>query len=526
MKKDRLVESVELNNRQCRQASPATASLRWLWVVVAAVIAVRAVNITQPLVGNFATKQAVYAMTARNWALGRAPLRQPTLDCLSADGERAWHLMEWPATAYATGLLWKWFGGSLDVWGRTVGITCSVAAIVFAYLFARRNLGDTAARAAALVVGFTPLSIAYGRGFLLEPSLVAFSFAAVYGFDTWLRGGRVAWLLVAATTFALAVATKIYMLLLLVPLGVLMWQTRPSRGRIVAAVVAFAVLIAPTAAWYAWVGRVSPTIGPAAEYHPLSRATVHAWPHPLLSSPDYYRQLVRDSATVFLTPLGLLLLAVGLVDRRVRPHLPWLAACFALPIAFPLKFHAANYYYLALLPPAALVVGVGWQRAVERFAPGPRLTAVVVAAGLLISARYAIGPGFRVPTEDRSVTTAAAACRELTTLDEPIATLHGSTIDLLYYCDRPGWALNADDPQLTERVEALRRQGIAYLVIADEAAAARNAKFTAWRKSQPVAAAGDDWSIVRLAEARPATTAATQSAAVSRSLPAPRTVTK
>lgn len=520
------MESAVTTDRQCRQTPSHVASRRWLWTVVVAVIAVRAVHLTQPLVGNFATKQAAYAMAARNWALGRAPLWQPTLDCLSADGERAWHLMEWPATAYAAGLLWKFCGGSLDVWGRIVGVGCSVAAVVFAYLFARRRFGEAAARAASLVVGFAPLSIAYGRGFLLEPSLVAFSFAAVYAFDAWLRGGRAAWLIVAAAVVSLAVATKAYMALLVVPLGVLAWQARPSWGRLAAAAVAFVAFSASTAAWYVWVSRVPSTVGPAAEYHPLGRATVHAWPHPLLTSPEFYLQLLRDSATVFLTPLGLLLLVVGLVDRRFRSYLPWLAACCALVLLFPLKFQAANYYYLVLLPPAALAVGLGWQRAVERFAPSRQVTVALVVACLLIAARYAIGPGYRVPDEDRGVTTAAAACRKLTTVEEPVATLHGSTIDLLYYCDRPGWALSVNDSQLTERVEALRRQGVAYLVIADEAAAARNADFTRWRKSQPVAAAGDDWSIVRLAKTASSADDATIPAAVSRSLPAPRTATK
>lgn len=520
------MESVEPVDRHCRQTSPTIVSTRWLWAVVVATIAVRAVNLTQPLVGNFATKQAAYAMTARNWALGRAPLWQPTLDCLSADGERSWHLMEWPATAYATGLLWKLCGGSLDVWGRTVGIACSVAAVVFAYLFTRRRLGETAARAASLVVGFAPLSIAYGRGFLLEPSLVAFSFAAVYGFDVWLRDGRVAWLLVAATAASLAVATKVYMLLLVVPLAMSIRYARPNRGRIAVAVIASAVLFAPTAAWYVWVSRVPSNVGPAAEYHPLGRAVVHAWPHPLLSSSEFYIGVLRDLATVTLTPLGLLLTCVGLVDRRFRPLLPWFAACFALPIVFPLKFHAANYYYLVLLPPAALAVGLGWQHLVDRLSLGPQATAVVVAVGLLISARYAIGPGYRVPAEDRGVTTAAAACRELTAVDEPIATLHGSTIDLLYYCDRPGWALSVNDPQLTERLATLQQQGAEYLVVADLGSADRNPAFTQWRKSQPVAARGDDWLIVRLADSASLATSAAIPETVSRSHPAPRTATK
>lgn len=510
-------------DRQCRQLSTDAASRRWIVALVLAVVAVRAVTITQPLVGNFATKQAAYAMIARNWAVGRAPIEQPTIDCLSSDGERAWHLMEWPATAYLTATAYRWFGGSIDVWGRSVGIACSALAVVFAYLFTQRNFDETAARATSLLVGFSPLSIAYGGGFLLEPSLVAYSFAAVYAIDSWLRGGRTLWLLLGAVAWSVAVATKIYMLLLAMPLGVLMWQARPNRRRIITAALAIAVAFAPTAAWYLWVNGVSATSGPAADYHPRGRAGVHAWPHPLLTSPSFYVHVLRDLATVALTPIGLVLFVVGVVDRRFRSHLPWLLSSLALLILLPLKFEKANYYYLILLPPIAIAVGLGWSRLYERFHWTSKGAGLVAAAGLLIAARYAIGPAYRVPAEDRSVTTAAAALRSLAAADEPVATVHGSTIDLLYYCDRPGWALNGADPQLVNQLLAARNAGAKRLVVANLAAMQSHAEVNAWLQSRPIEAAGDDWAIFQLAtEPSPALAVATP-AAESRSRPEPRT---
>jgi len=474
---------------------------RLLWAIILASVGIRVVGIDRPLVGNFATKSVVYAMAARNWGLDQAPAWRPTLD-LSAGDQRAWHLMEWPASAYLAGSAWRIFGGSLDVWGRGISIACSAASVIFIFFLGRRWFGETAGLAAALVMGFAPVSVIYGQTFLLEPSIAALSLAAVYGFDSWLADGKRRWLTIAAVCFSLAVATKIYVLLLAGPLVVRWWTVGGPRRRAVptvAALALFTVALAPTVAWYFHVAQIAADSGPAAEFHPLSRAGVHALPSPLLASGAFYVRLAKDFAGVALTPLGSLLAVVGLCDRRGRAVWPWLGVAALLVVLLPLKFFHANYYYLVLLPPLALSAGVGWQRLAERGWIGRRTAIAAVVFSLGVSARLSIAPAFITPEEDRTVTTAAAALREIAGSDEPVATLHGATIDLLYYCDRRGWALNADDPQLAARLDEARSRGARHLVVAAAADAERRSP---WFKSQsaswPIVRSGDDWRVYRI----------------------------
>jgi 4-amino-4-deoxy-L-arabinose transferase-like glycosyltransferase len=468
---------------------------------VLATIGIRVVGIDRPLVGNFATKSVVYAMAARNWALGRAPVWCPMLD-LSAGDERAWHLMEWPASAYLVSRLWRIFGGSIDVWGRGLAIACSAASVIFIYLLGRRWFGETAGRTASLVMAFAPVSWIYGQTFLLEPSITALSLAAVYGFDTWLAAGSRRWLAVAAVCFALAVATKIYLLLLAVPLVARWWMAggpRRTAGPTLAAALVFALALSPTAAWYLYVARIAADSGPAVDFHPLSRAGVHSLPSPLLADPSFYTRLARDFATVALTPIGLLAAAVGVCDRRSRSLWLWLAMAGLLVVLLPLKFFHANYYYLVLLPPLALAAGIGWQRLIEQGWVGRRAAIAGAALSLAVAARLSIAPAFITPDEDRTVTKAAAAFHEVAAAEEPVATLHGATIDLLYYCDRRGWALNADDPQLSERLAEARSRGAKHLVVAAVADAQRRSP---WFKSHaaawPIVRSGDDWCVYRI----------------------------
>jgi len=52
--------------------------------------------------------------------------------------------------------------------------------------------------------------------------------------------------------------------------------------------------------------------------------------------------------------------------------------------------------------------------------------------------------------------------------DQRVIAIHGSSPDLLYYCNRPGWAIAAGKPQLSARIEECRRQGAGWLVIIDQ----------------------------------------------------------
>jgi len=263
--------------------------------------------------------------------------------------------------------------------------------------------------------------------------------------------------------------------------------TRSSRNaiegvpyRTMAGLLAVATLsVLPAAAWYADAFRTAASENPLASrvfYSVRQSGEAHAWPHPLLRGGEFYRQVLDDLSGVALTPLGLGLALVGLWNRAWRRHAAWLAAMALLGLALPRKFHEMNYYYLVVLPPLCVLAGLGWQLLYERLRPGRAAIAGVLAVALLFSLRYAARPAFATPTEDRGVTAAAAAVRELTAAaaavreltspDEPVATMHGSTIDLLYYCNRAGWALSPDDPLLAEKLADCRRGGARLLALA------------------------------------------------------------
>ena len=500
----------EVASRQSAQ-SPQDSHLPIVfWGLMVLTTAVRLIGISRPLLGNFATKNVVYAMIARNWAEGRSGLCYPMLDCLR-DGQRSLHMVEFPVAAYLTGWLWKLFGGSLDIWGRATSVAFSLAAVALLFLFVRRRHGTTAALGAGFVLALAPVSVTYGQSFMLEPSLAALSLATFYCLDRWLLAERSAWLVLAAICLALLLLTKIYMLVLLLPLGVMVvcprapdagpHAGRSLRRRCLLALAATGLAILPAVLWYTHAIRAASPGSPLAArifYSVRQSAAVHRPPSPLLWSADFYRQVFDDLSGVVLTPVAFMLAAAGFLDRAWRQHAGWLLAMLLLVAALPLKFYEMNYYYMAVLPLLAVLAGLGWQVIHHRVKPGPSAVTALLLLGLAVSLRYTAKPAFTTPDEDRAVLAAAATMQTLCAEGEPVVTMHGWTIDLLYYCNRAGWAIAPQTPHLERVLADCRRQGARYLVVAGAAAGTSNSPAAV--ATLPVAAGGDGFRIHRLAD--------------------------
>lgn len=436
---------------------------QWLLGLLVLTVALRVPGIERPLTGNFATKNVVYAMIARNWALGRGGLLEPTLDCM-VGGQRSLHLLEFPVSAYMSGLAWKCLGGSLDVWGRLTALGFTLGAVALLVLLATRWHGPDVGLVSGLAMAVSPVSIFYGRSFMLEASLMCFVLATLWAWDHWLTAGRWLWLVVACLALSLALLTKIFMLVLLAPMIAMAWRAKPAKT--LAGAIAVIAAILPAAAWYWYAAAAASPESPLASrvyYSVRASAGVHFPPHPLLWTASFYFRLLRDLAGPVLTPIGFGLAAAGLLSPLARRHWAWLVASVVLVLLLPRKFHEMNYYWLAVLPLLAILAGLGWPAVRERTTDRRLVAVALVLLWIAVSVGLADGPVRRIAEEDQGVVAAGTAVQGLTRADEPVAAMHGTTIDLLYYCQRPGWAV---DPSNPAALAGCFRQGARVLAVA------------------------------------------------------------
>ena len=485
-----------------------------LTLLLLASVATRVGGLQRPLVGQFATKNVVYAMIARNWATGEAPWWHPSLDCL-ADGQPAWHLLEIPVSAYLSGACWRLFGGSLDMWGRATSVAFSTAGVWLMFHLAARWHSRAAAWGAAVTLAITPVSIIYGQAMMLEASLVCFTLATLLGCDLWLSRGsptrRYAGLGLATLALAMLLATKVYMLVILLPMAVMCvrwWRANQGRNReatrdVVALAAAAVLAIAPTASWQWHVREVTRHDSPVAKrvfYSVWDSADAHRFPSPLFADAEFYRQLLDDLAGPVLGPVGLSLALLAFADRAWRRHWAWLAAMGVVILALPLKFHVMQYYHMVWLPLLAMLVGLGWSVLNRAIRPSRWFVAAVLAVAMCVSSRYAFRAAFITPPEDRAVVAAGRAVASISAPDEKVVAIHGSTLDLLYYSARRGWAPPIDDPRLGERLDEFRAAGATWLVVADLSRIERSETASRALAQYEVVAEGDDYRVYRLTD--------------------------
>lgn len=469
--------------RCCRPDGRVRAPAVWLLLLVLLAVGARLPGVGRSLLGPFATKNCVYAMIARNWAHGRAPWFRPTIDQL-VGGERGWHLTELPLPAYLPAAGWALLGGSLDTWGRATSIAWSACATVLLYLLMRRTHGAAAALAAGGAFALSPVSIIYGQSFMLESAVAALSILGFWANRRWWRGEGLVWLLVMSVAACLMLLTKPYMVILLAAFAA---EASGARGKAApdgAAIrrwrrklflwgIALFLAMLPMVVWCACVWSTSaPGVASSVHiYFSLRRSAAdHACGARTLLAAEFYLQAAKNLCGPVLTPLGAALALLGLGRPTWRAYAPWLAACTCLVAALPLKFQELNYYYVVVMPPLCALVGLGFDHArqwLQKQSVIWRCGALscLIAVVPLCYLRLAWRPAFVTPPEDRMVVAAAAAVRAVSCPADRVITMHGSTLSLLYYCDRAGWAIHARSPKFAQRWTEALAEGARWAIV-------------------------------------------------------------
>ena len=112
----------------------------WLWVVVALGLAVRLVQIDEPLIDKQAWRQTDTAAVARNYYEEGSDLFWPRVDWRGATP--GYVEMNFPLYPYLVAGLYTVAGGVYEWLGRLLSALCSVATAVLLYQFAKRLFAD------------------------------------------------------------------------------------------------------------------------------------------------------------------------------------------------------------------------------------------------------------------------------------------------------------------------------------------------------------------------------------------------
>jgi hypothetical protein len=306
--------------------------------------------LADPLLAPLARWDSVwYLRIADSGYGGNASLRSGHRPLLAQDSApRAAFFPLYPLLVRGVGTL---FGGShaaLLVASYLVSLGAFLAALVLLHRLTELELGRRLARPALLLLAVFPAAVYFGAPYS-ESLFLLLAVGAFYA----ARTGRWAW---AGACAGLASGTRSAGLLLLLPLGLIWWQSRPRRPADGAW-----LLLAPAGivAYAAWLGLVE---GDALRFldvqdawsRELSVPLAGAWDG-LVAAVDGVRQLASGSRSpvyfeaaagdpfriaainvmLFATLVFAVVASVGVLRRLPRPYGVWVAASLVLPLSFP-----------------------------------------------------------------------------------------------------------------------------------------------------------------------------------------------
>lgn len=418
----------------------------------------RFVNINQPLLEYNSSRQVQTAMIARNIAFNQAEVLKPEVD---DQGRGPTYLMqEFPVITSLTAIIVRG-SGSIPEWVlRSTSVIAFVIAAIFLFLFAGKIYGRDIANLSVLIFAVSPLSILMSRVYQPDMAMVASMLVCFYSMYKSLEKGSFLWGIIAALSFSLTVLFKITNLYLILPLGVFMVITPSKKGMgLWAGILCSLPAIIPILWWWGIYTRSVRMAFPNA-YDTFGFGYLIQSMRAHLIYPPFYREIFSNLAASPLTPVLFVFSVFGLTRSIKRKDLFlvfWVFSVFLFFLMVP-EQSKQEYYMLSFVPPGAILASLGLEQVFgklrTKFARNV-FVLVITMVTLLFTVRMT-APKFINRPEYQDVVDAGLRVQEISEKDDLVVASHGFSQDLLYYCNRRGWAFPVDRESLLKYVDDLK----------------------------------------------------------------------
>jgi 4-amino-4-deoxy-L-arabinose transferase-like glycosyltransferase len=420
-------------------------------------LAIRVPTLGLPLLEGAAGKQTHTAMVARNLYRGTSSWTRPRVDDI---GHPGYFLKEAPILPTVAAGAYTLLGGPSEWVGRLLPTIAWLLVTPAVVAIAASFAGGVTPLVAGVWFAIAPLGVVYSRAFMTDAAAVAAAVLALRAALGWRREPRRDRALATALWTALALLLKLHAALWIGPAvaTLALWPDGPPRRARVRFLLTMILAGAVAAPWYvhAWsVHRDYPIPG---------AMTAAGWVDPSLWwRPELYRTILAQELWMVFTPVGLVLAALGVLDRRRggaawASLLAWSAGVILQCVIFATRLfdepaRRTEYYHLAMVPIAAIWIGLGFARLLDLLSWRPLLRAgagaIVVLAALGLAARATV-EALTIAPEYAKLIEDCAAVQRATAADAEIAVVADRPGTVHYYCDRRGLTLLSGEAKTPE----------------------------------------------------------------------------
>lgn len=463
------------------------------------------IGIRQPFLGNFAQHQTDYATVVQRWMDTSISPLHPVMRFI-AQGQNRIFYGDLPLTMVLTAWIVKGMGLSIELAGRgLIALFFFFSVLAFYRILRLIFENKTALYASLFFYIFSPLALIYGQAFLLEVPALCLGLWGFYFLLCGVRSLAPRCLVLSGIFFSLMLGLRLYYAPLLVPIVFLLWRQLGweifKKRRVY---LFFILAMAVPLSWHIFASRQAVLAGYESSLQDNLR--VFVFRDSILRQQiihlRYFLPLFDTVVNKLSTPLGFGLALLGVFsatkkeEKKVVSFLLLAMGCFLSLLFIALrKFVEFEYYFIPLIPLAAILAGLGVEKILADIPIRRWGTVVVTAITLFFSLRHSLAPMLIIPEEDRYVLKAAEIVQAYVPAGSRLIASHGSTTSFLYYCNRDGWAFSLGTVQepavrypsdhfgtTMDRLEHYRIQGAGYFALADKRQKGRDPAFFEYLK--------------------------------------------
>ncbi len=333
---------------------------------------------------------------------------------------------------------------TIEQWGRLVSIFFSSLTIVFLYLLVRIYSTERIGLFTAGIFAFMPYNIYYGRVIMSDPMHIFFSVVSLYVVSLWVQNAKWWWAVIGSLAFALAILTKPYALVLLLPIVYLIFRKWKHKMFLQPSIYIFAaVSLIPFFLW-----RYHINMYPEGQF-----ATIWLYNQgDIRFTGAYFRWLIFDrmSRLIFATG-GFVLFWLGIMrgnnSREGLFYYFWLLAVFIFFVIIAKGNVTHDYYQMPLVPIGAIFIAKGMDFLLDygKFWYH-RLINVTIAAILVVLMLafgwYEVRGYFNI--NNPAIVEAGKAADRLLPKNAKVITPYEHDSAFLYQTNRYGWTIGGD----------------------------------------------------------------------------------
>jgi hypothetical protein len=294
----------------------------------------------------------------------------------------------------------------------------------------------------------------------MEGAMLFFLFGSLYYFFKWYGDAKFQfpfmWFIFSALLLLLKPHAVIYYLL---PLGSLfLWKYRIKVFRQPQLYIMILPVI-PVMLWVLHVKIITTADNNVVFYSLVDSVGAREFPPPLLFEVSFYKDIFDKLSGLLLTPLGFTLFLIGICTsyKSKNTGFVYIWGLFTLLYVFvlPRKMVDLSYYLLPVGCVGTFFIAFAIKDVVENkiflHAFTKRTGKVFLGVTILIiSFRYSFAPMFIIPEYDRHVVSAGKYIDENALRNSLVVASHGTSTDLLYYCNRTGWSFSVKREKLAQ----------------------------------------------------------------------------